>query len=120
MEVGVSWGTTRSLLGVTWFESSSDFGSRLVPNVDGIFEDLQWLGIHWNEPALVQSQRTDVYAAALDKVETLAAFARDFGSRVMEMDQPLPVNMFTGSKLVNRSELAELEQLLHDWPVDKE
>ncbi len=62
----------------------------------------------------------NVYAAALDKVETLAAFARDFGSRVMEMDQPLPVNMFTGSKLVNRSELAELEQLLHDWPVDKE
>jgi len=62
----------------------------------------------------------NVYAAALDKVETLAAFARDFGSRVMEMDQPLPVNMFTGSKLVNRSELAELEQLLHDWPADKE
>ncbi len=62
----------------------------------------------------------NVYAAALDKVETLAAFARDFGNRVMEMDQPLPVNMFTGSKLVNRSELAELEQLLHDWPADKE
>lgn len=62
----------------------------------------------------------NVYRAVLDKVETLAAFAHDFGRRVMELDQPLPVNMFTGSKLVNDSELAELEQLLHDWPADKE
>jgi len=62
----------------------------------------------------------NVYSATLDKVETLAAFAHDFGRRVMEMDAPLPVNMFTGSKLVNDSELAELEQLLHDWPADKE
>lgn len=62
----------------------------------------------------------NVYAAALDKIGTLAAFARDFGQRIMEMDQPLPVNMFTGSKLVTDAELAELEQLLHDWPGSKE
>ena len=62
----------------------------------------------------------NVYAAALDKIETLAAFTRDFGRRVMEMDEPLPVNMFTGSKLVNHAELAELEQLLQDWPEPKE
>ncbi|WP_229415891.1 hypothetical protein [Pseudoduganella armeniaca] len=62
----------------------------------------------------------NVYRAVSDKVETLAAFAHDFGRRVMELDEPLPVNMFTGSKLVNDSELAELEQLLHDWPADKE
>ncbi|MRV76189.1 BlaI/MecI/CopY family transcriptional regulator [Duganella sp. FT92W] len=60
-----------------------------------------------------------VYTAALDKVGTLAAFAHDFGKRVMEMDAPLPVNMFTGSKLVDQRELAELEQLLQDWPADK-
>ncbi|WP_300760125.1 BlaI/MecI/CopY family transcriptional regulator [Janthinobacterium sp.] len=59
-----------------------------------------------------------VYVAVLDKVDTLAAFARDFGQRVMEMDTPLPVNMFTGSKLVDKEELAQLEQLLHDWPQD--
>ena len=46
----------------------------------------------------------------------MAAFARDFGQRVMEMDGPLPVNMFTGSKLVDDDELAQLEQLLKDWP----
>jgi BlaI family transcriptional regulator, penicillinase repressor len=60
-----------------------------------------------------------VYTAALDKVATLAAFAHDFGTRVMEMAAPLPVNMFTGSKLVDQQELAELEQLLQDWPADQ-
>ena len=57
-----------------------------------------------------------VYEAALEKVSTLAACAHDFGKRVMEIDTPLPVNMFTGSKLVDEDELAQLEQLLQDWP----
>jgi len=61
-----------------------------------------------------------VYQAACDKVDTLAAFARDFGRRVMEIDTPLPVTMFTGSKLVDDAELARLEQLLNDWPDDRE
>ena len=61
-----------------------------------------------------------VYAAVIDKVDTLAAFAHDFGKRVMEIDTPLPVNMFTGSKLVDDDELARLEQLLNDWPSDKD
>jgi BlaI family penicillinase repressor len=61
-----------------------------------------------------------VYEARLEKVGTLAAFAHDFGRRVMEMDGPLPVNMFTGSKLVDRQELEQLEQMLQDWPGDKE
>ena len=59
-----------------------------------------------------------VYEATLEKVDTLAAFAHDFGKRIMEIDAPLPVNMFTGSKLVDEAELAQLEQLLLDWPVD--
>jgi BlaI family transcriptional regulator, penicillinase repressor len=57
-----------------------------------------------------------VYEALLDKVETLAAYAHDFGTRIMELDSPLPVNMFAGSKLVDASELAQLEQMLSDWP----
>lgn len=60
-----------------------------------------------------------VYEAVLEKVGTLAAFAHDFGKRVMEMDAPLPVNMFTGSKLVDQDELAQLEQLLQDWPAEQ-
>ncbi|HWW70201.1 MAG TPA: BlaI/MecI/CopY family transcriptional regulator [Duganella sp.] len=61
----------------------------------------------------------NVYSARLEKVGTLAAFAHDFGRRVMEMDAPLPIAMFTGSKLVDLQELARLEQMLHDWPDDE-
>ena len=60
----------------------------------------------------------NVYQAVLEKVSTLAAFAHDFGRRVMEMDAPLPVTKFTGSKLVDRQELIQLEQMLQDWPTD--
>jgi glutamyl-Q tRNA(Asp) synthetase len=37
--------------------------------VDGIFEDLRWLGVHWDEPVLVQSRRTDAYQAAIDELK---------------------------------------------------
>ena len=60
----------------------------------------------------------NVYRPRLDKVGTLAAFANDFGRRVMEIDAPLPVAMFTGSKLVDQHELGQLEQMLNDWPDD--
>jgi glutamyl-Q tRNA(Asp) synthetase len=33
--------------------------------VDGIFEDLRWLGWEWDEPVLVQSERAPIYAEAL-------------------------------------------------------
>ena len=59
-----------------------------------------------------------VYRALLDKVDTLAGFARDFSRRVMEMDAPLAAAMFTGSKLVDESELERLDQLLHQWQED--
>jgi glutamyl-Q tRNA(Asp) synthetase len=34
--------------------------------VEGIYEDMRWLGLDWDEPVLVQSQRTAAYQAALD------------------------------------------------------
>ena len=37
--------------------------------VDGIFEDLRWLGLDWEEPVLVQSLRTAEYQAALDELK---------------------------------------------------
>jgi glutamyl-Q tRNA(Asp) synthetase len=36
--------------------------------VEGIYEDLRWLGLDWDEPVLVQSQRTAAYEAALDQL----------------------------------------------------
>jgi len=38
--------------------------------VDGIFEDLRWLGLRWDEPLLVQSQRTTEYEAALEELKS--------------------------------------------------
>jgi glutamyl-Q tRNA(Asp) synthetase len=35
---------------------------------DAIYEDLDWLGITWNEPVMRQSERTGEYAAALDRL----------------------------------------------------
>lgn len=36
--------------------------------VGGIYEDLRWLGLGWDQPVLVQSQRTTEYDAALDQL----------------------------------------------------
>jgi len=37
--------------------------------VDGIVEDLRWLGTDWADPVLVQSQRTSAYSAALAELQ---------------------------------------------------
>ena len=36
--------------------------------VDGIVEDLEWLGLSWDEPLLVQSDRSAMYAEALARL----------------------------------------------------
>jgi glutamyl-Q tRNA(Asp) synthetase len=36
--------------------------------VDGIYEDLKWLGLDWDEPVIAQSERTQAYADALDRL----------------------------------------------------
>ena len=44
-------------------------GTRSRPEfVDGIVEDLRWLGLDWAEPVLVQSERSKAYAAALEQL----------------------------------------------------
>ena len=43
-----------------------DQGRSRPEFVDGIYEDLRWLGLDWDAPVLVQSQRTRAYADALD------------------------------------------------------
>jgi glutamyl-Q tRNA(Asp) synthetase len=37
--------------------------------VDGIHEDLRWLGLDWDEPVLIQSQRTAAYETVLEKLK---------------------------------------------------
>src|SRR5690349_21318180 len=36
--------------------------------IDAIYEDLNWLGLRWDEPLLVQSLRTSAYREALDNL----------------------------------------------------
>lgn len=36
--------------------------------VEGIYEDLRWLGLDWDGEPVIQSQRTHLYAAALDSL----------------------------------------------------
>lgn len=56
-----------------------------------------------------------IYSTQVDKVKTLAKFAQDFAKRVFEIEGPLPVAMFTESRLIDDSEIADLEKLLQDY-----
>ena len=38
--------------------------------VDGVYDDLRWLGLEWDDPVLVQSQRTSAYATALEQLRS--------------------------------------------------
>lgn len=118
--------TELTLLKTLWKEqplSAREIHDRAAAELDWSFSSTRkTLERMLDKQMLAQSTRhgVQVYLPQLDKVTTLAAFAHDFGKRVMEIDAPLPVNMFTGSKLVDSKELAELEQLLQDWPEEKE
>lgn len=39
--------------------------------VQGIFEDLEWLGLNWKRPVLFQSERISAYDEALEKLKSL-------------------------------------------------
>lgn len=114
------------LLKSLWKEqplSAREIHERVAPELGWSFSSTRKTLERMLEKSMVSQQSrhgVQVYEAQLEKVGTLAAFAHDFGRRVMEMDGPLPVNMFTGSKLIDQHELEQLEQLLQDWPADKE
>ncbi|PRC93596.1 BlaI/MecI/CopY family transcriptional regulator [Solimicrobium silvestre] len=118
--------TELSLLKALWKQqplSAREIHESVVEELNWSFSSTRKTLERMLEKQMVSQQTLHgvlVYQPSLDKVNTLAAFAHDFGRRVMEMDAPLPVNMFTGSKLVDQRELAELEQLLRDWPTDQE
>jgi glutamyl-Q tRNA(Asp) synthetase len=46
-----------------------DQGRSREEFVDAIFDDLHWLGLHWEEPVLRQSTRFPAYRAALQRLE---------------------------------------------------
>jgi BlaI family penicillinase repressor len=113
-----------TLLKALWRQqplSAREIHDQVVGEMDWSFSSTRKTLERMLDKGMVSQQvrhGVQVYEAALEKVGTLAAFAHDFGKRIMEIDAPLPVNMFTGSKLVDEAELAQLEQLLLDWPMD--
>jgi glutamyl-Q tRNA(Asp) synthetase len=53
-----------------------DAGRCRAEFIDGIFEDLQWLGLHWDGEVMIQSRRMDIYAGALTKLEAMGVLYR--------------------------------------------
>jgi predicted transcriptional regulator len=55
----------------------------------------------------------NVFFPVVEKVEILAHFVADLTQRILEVDGPLPISMFTDSKLLNDSELDKLEKYIN-------
>ncbi len=53
-----------------------------------------------------------VYRPAADKVSTLGRLMRDFAANVLELDAPMPVTAFSGSPLLDESDIEDLERFL--------
>lgn len=56
---------------------------RKPEHVAGLFEDLRWLGLSWEEPVLFQSSRMAAYAAALETLQARGLVYPCFCSRRM-------------------------------------
>jgi len=57
-------------------------GGRSRPDyVAGIFADLAWLGIAWEEPVVFQSQRLPAYRTAADRLEAMGLLYPCFATR---------------------------------------
>lgn len=52
------------------------------------------------------------YLPLRSKIDVMARLIQNFATRVLDTDEPLPAAAFTGSKLLEPSEVEELETLL--------
>jgi glutamyl-Q tRNA(Asp) synthetase len=58
-----------------------DVGRSRSEFVSGIFEDLSWLGLSWEEPMVFQSQRFEAYRAAAAKLGAMGLLYPCFATR---------------------------------------
>jgi predicted transcriptional regulator len=65
------------------------------------------------------SHGVQVFAAAAGKTATLAALARDFMTRVLELTEPLPAATFADSRLLTDADIEELQALLDGSAEDR-
>lgn len=70
-------------MGGTWLLriEDIDFTRCRADYVDGIFEDLAWLGLDWPKPALIQSARVPAHADAADRLMDMGLTYPCFCSR---------------------------------------
>jgi predicted transcriptional regulator len=61
-----------------------------------------------------------IYSTKLEKIATLAAYAEDFAKRVLEINGPVPMTLFSESQLLEKEELNELEKLLNQSNTSKD
>jgi glutamyl-Q tRNA(Asp) synthetase len=84
-----------------------DVGRTREAYVAGIFEDLTWLGITWEEPVLRQSQHFEVYRAAAGRLADMGLLYPCFATRA-ELTARLAANPAAvdpdGAPLMSRSE----------------
>ncbi len=79
---------------LTAFETARDLGGRFVLRIEdidftrcrpefeaAICEDLAWLGLNWETPALRQSEHLDDYLAALEQLRAAGLVYRCFATR---------------------------------------
>lgn len=59
------------------------------------------------------------FKALFKKIPTLASYMREFATNVLELDEPLPVTMFADSRLIEKDEIDELEELLSQLSEDE-
>jgi glutamyl-Q tRNA(Asp) synthetase len=84
---------------LTAFDAATQAGGRFCLRVedidrarcrpeftDAIFEDLAWLGVAWDPPVVVQSQRMDRYLAVLARLREAGLLYRCFKTRAEVLD----------------------------------
>ena len=78
----VTWHAAAQLGGTALLRIEDIDTARCKPEfTQSIFEDLEWLGLSWPEPVLVQSERFDIYAEAANRLRDMDLLYPCFCSR---------------------------------------
>ena len=83
-----------ALSALTCFSQAQEAGGRFLLRIEdidiarsrpeyvqGIFDDLTWLGLSWEEPVVYQSQRFDVYREAAGRLQAMGLLYPCFATR---------------------------------------
>lgn len=98
-------------------QSARELHEAAVADLDWTFSSTRRTLDRMMEKGLVkrgERHGVQVFAAAAGKATTLAALARDFMTRVLELEAPLPAAAFADSRLLSDADIEELQALLDE------